>query len=194
MDIILQKQALRKRMRKERLAHAQALPPQVSALIFNRPPAPVLEWVPDDAIIGLYRASAGEAPTAGYARFFHERGNRLALPFISGADEPMRFLAHTDPHDESDLDDGPFGLRQPAADAEKLSPDILFVPVVAFTADGRRLGQGGGFYDQFIAQHPALTTIGMAWDIQLVEDLPTEPHDRNMTAVVTPTRIYGPLA
>jgi 5-formyltetrahydrofolate cyclo-ligase len=71
-------------------------------------------------------------------------------------------------------------------------PDVLFVPLVGFTADGGRLGQGGGHYDRWLEAHPETKAIGLAWDCQLADDLPREPHDRPLLAVVTPTRLYGP--
>ena len=161
--------------------------------MFNRPPAALLELVPAGAAIGLYRADPGEAPAGGYSRFFHERGHRIALPRITTLDQPMHFHLHTDPFEESDLEDGPLGLRQPAADAPEITPDVLFMPLVGFTAGGERLGQGGGFYDRWLAAHPATVAIGMAWDMQEVEDLPVEAHDMPLAAIVTPTRILGPF-
>src|SRR3546814_6880034 len=58
--------------------------------------------------------------------------------------------------------------------------------------DGRRLGQGGGHYDRWLAAHPGARAIGLAWDEQLCEDLPHETHDIRLDAIVTPTRLYGP--
>ena len=103
----------------------------------------------------------------------------------------MTFRAHIDPYDDSDLVPGPFGLMQPSDEAELISPDVLFVPLVGFTEDLARLGQGGGHYDRWLAAHPGTIAIGLAWDVQLCEMLPTEPHDVPLDAVVTPTRIYG---
>ena len=193
-DISEQKAAIRTRLRKARREHAAALPPEVSALVFRRPPAPVLEIVPDGAVIGLYRAGEGEAPASGYARYFAEAGNCIALPRIDGLDAPMTFCVHTDPYGESDLVNGPMKLMQPPADAEEVSPDALFVPLIGFTERGERVGQGGGFYDRWLAAHPDALAIGLAWDVQLVDELPVEPHDRPLAAVITPTRIYGPFA
>lgn len=192
-DISARKDALRRQLRRARREHAAALPREVSALVFNRPPAALLELVPAGAAIGLYRADPGEAPAGGYSRFFHERGHRIALPRITTLDRPMHFHLHTDPFEESDLEDGPLGLRQPAADAPEMTPEVLFMPLVGFTAGGERLGQGGGFYDRWLAAHPATVAIGMAWDMQEVEDLPVEAHDMPLAAIVTPTRILGPF-
>jgi len=65
------------------------------------------------------------------------------------------------------------------------------VPLIAFTADGHRLGQGGGHYDRWLGAHPETPAIGLAWDCQLAEELPVEDHDHPLAAVVTPTRIYA---
>jgi len=149
--------------------------------------------VPEGATIGLYRADTGEAPAAAYIRHFYEAGHKIALPRITTLAQPMVFHEHTDPYGESDLAPGPLGLMQPAPDAAVCTPQVLFMPLVGFTGSGDRIGQGGGFYDRWLAQHPETIAIGMAWDVQKVETLPVEPHDRRLTAVVTPTRIYGPF-
>jgi 5-formyltetrahydrofolate cyclo-ligase len=82
-------------------------------------------------------------------------------------------------------------MRQPSDDAEPLTPDVLFVPLVGFTPALERLGQGGGHYDRWLAEHPPRLTIGLAWDVQACDTLPTEHHDQRLDAVITPTRIYG---
>jgi 5-formyltetrahydrofolate cyclo-ligase len=87
----------------------------------------------------------------------------------------------------------PYGGLQPPATAEELTVDLAIVPLLGFTAEGQRLGQGGGHYDRYLAEHPAVIPIGIGWDCQLVEALPLEPHDRPLRAVVTPTRFYGPF-
>lgn len=187
------KSALRQQLRAARKAHVEALPDAIRGLLFHRPPAPLLARIGDEAVIGLYHASAYEAPAGGYARFFHEAGHTIALPRFSDPAAPMTFARHSDPHAESDLDVGPFGMLQPAADAGPLVPDVLFVPLIGFTPDLARLGQGGGHYDRWLAEHPPQLAIGLAWDAQMRETLPTEPHDKPLDAVVTPTRIYGTL-
>ena len=187
------KKQLRDELRRKRVAHAAGLPPEVSALVFNRPPSPVLALVPEGATIGLYRSDAGEAPSASYIRFFFERGHPIALPRVTTLDKPMEFRLHTDPYEESDLAAGVWGLRQPGLAAPVVVPEVLFMPLVGFTAQGDRLGQGGGYYDRYLAAHPQTVAIGMAWDVQEVPELPTELHDMRLSAIVTPTRILGPF-
>ena len=192
-DVIELKKQLRAELRRKRSEHAEALPPEVSALVFNRPPSPLLDLVPTGATIGLYRSDAGEAPSASYVRFFFERGHPIALPRVTTLDKPMEFRLHTDPYEESDLESGVWGLRQPRVDAPVVVPEVLFMPLVGFTARGDRLGQGGGYYDRFLAAHPQTTAIGMAWDVQEVGELPSELHDMRLSAIVTPTRVLGPF-
>lgn len=192
-EIVELKKQLRNELRRKRKAHAAALPAEVSALVFNRPPAAVLELVPEGATIGLYRSDEGEAPSRGYIRFFFERGHPIALPRVTTLDKPMEFRRHSDPYEESDLESGVWGLRQPGLAAPVVVPEVLFMPLVGFTARGDRLGQGGGYYDRYLGAHPQTTAIGMAWDVQEVSDLPTELHDMRLSAIVTPTRVLGPF-
>ena len=190
-DHVTSKAELRKALRKARREHAAAQPDAVRALVFHHPPAPLLAKISNTAVIGLYHANEAEAPAGGYARFFQEQGHTIALPSFASSNAPMEFREHIDPHADSDLEDGPFGIRQPQSDAAIISPDIVFVPLIGFTASLARLGQGGGHYDRWLAAHPGTIAIGLAWDVQLCEALPMEPHDMLLDAVVTPTRMYG---
>ena len=187
------KSELRKHLRAARKAHVDALPDNMRALMFHRPPAPLLARIPAEAVIGLYHAAPFEAPAAAYARFFRDAGHTIALPHFADRAAPMDFRHHTDPYAQDDLEVGPFGILQPADDADVLMPDVMFVPLVGFTARGERLGQGGGFYDRWLAANPATLAIGMAWDVQEVDSLPLEDHDMPLAAIITPTRILGPF-
>ncbi len=64
--------------------------------------------------------------------------------------------------------------------------DLLLVPAVAFTRAGARLGRGGGFYDRLLAQKgPGTKAWGVCFEMQIVEAIPCEPHDREVDAIVT---------
>jgi len=72
----------------------------------------------------------------------------------------------------------------PAADPATI--DVVVVPGLAFTTSGDRLGQGGGWYDRFLASlRPEAIKIGVAFAPQIVESLPVEPHDIRMDVVIT---------
>jgi 5-formyltetrahydrofolate cyclo-ligase len=74
-------------------------------------------------------------------------------------------------------------------------PDAVIVPGLAFTPAGDRLGQGGGWYDRFLARvAPACATVGVAFAPQIVDHLPTEPHDVRLDWVVTDGDTFGPTA
>lgn len=192
------KDELRKELRAARREYVAALDPATRALILHRPPARLLELVPGlasaPATIGLYHAAAHEAPAAGYARFFHERGDRLALPRFAHCGADMEFALYSDPWDESECEVGPFGLLQPPPGALPVVPGLLFVPLLGFSDDGSRLGQGGGHYDRWLAAHPDVPAIGLAWDVQRTAFIPREAHDHALLAVVTPTRLFGPFS
>ena len=81
--------------------------------------------------------------------------------------------------------DGP-DLRVMPGDVDPTRLDVVVVPGLGFTADGRRLGQGGGHYDRFLPRlHPECLTIGACFAEQLVDDIPTEPHDARVDHVAT---------
>lgn len=187
------KAILRKQLRDIRREHVNGMPEAMRGLVFRHPPGAILEKIGQNAVIGLYHAAPFEAPTASYLGHFHEKGHQIALPRFASRGAEMEFALHADPYGESDLEVGPFGMLQPLPDADAVIPDILFVPLIGFTARGERLGQGGGHYDRWLAEHPGRISIGLAWDVQLRDELPREPHDVMLDAVITPTRMYGPF-
>ena len=184
------KQRLRARMRALRREHVAVLPDSTRALLFRRPPGPLVALTPDDGVIGLYHALATEAPTRSYAQWFMENGRTVALPWFGGKGAAMRFRLWTDPYDDAGLEVGPYGQLQPSDHAPEVTPDLVIVPLLAFSAHGDRLGQGGGHYDRWLSANPAALAVGLAWDCQRVDSLPLESHDQPLRAVVTPTRLY----
>ena len=92
---------------------------------------------------------------------------------------------------EGDLHTGAYGIKEPGGEslADLSVIDLVIVPGVAFDADGNRLGRGKGYYDRLLPQIAA-PRVGVAYDCQIVEHIPADPHDIPMTLVVTPGRIY----
>ena len=186
------KAALRVELRQRRLAHEAQIPAAMRSLLFHRPPAPLLALVPEAAVIGVYYPVPGEASPLAYARWLAERGNPVALPWFAARGAAMQFKLWDNPFEQTGLVPDPYGAMQPEASAQLAQIDVAIVPVLGFTAQGQRLGQGGGHYDRYLAANPHVVPIGLAWDCQLVSDLPAEPHDVPLRAVITPTRFYGP--
>ncbi|MBU6269335.1 MAG: 5-formyltetrahydrofolate cyclo-ligase [Sphingomonadales bacterium] len=189
-----EKHELRGVLRAARKAHVAGLAAATRALVLMRPPAVLVRAIPEGACVGLYHAVGAEAPARGYAKWFVENGRRVALPWFAGREAAMVFREWRDPWGDDGLEPGAFGVPQPDSSAEVVVPDWLIVPLVGFTATGDRLGQGAGHYDRWLAAHPDARAVGLAWDCQLCESLPMEPHDRPLLAVVTPTRLYGDLS
>jgi 5,10-methenyltetrahydrofolate synthetase len=75
----------------------------------------------------------------------------------------------------------------PASDGTPVRPDVVLVPCVGFTAGRHRLGYGGGYFDRWLAQHPDVTGVGVAWSGSQIEAtaLQVQPHDLPLTLVVT---------
>jgi 5-formyltetrahydrofolate cyclo-ligase len=188
-----EKKSLRAELKARRAEHVAAIPDHQRALLFRRPPAPIVALIGEAAVISLYHEMPGEAPTGHYARWFCEQGHRIALPWFASRAAPMQFREWSNPFAESELVPDPFKALQPRDEEALLVPEVVFCPLLGFTAEGGRIGYGGGHYDTWLARHPPRLAIGLAWDCQLVEDLPIEPHDVRLDAVITPTRLYGPL-
>lgn len=70
-------------------------------------------------------------------------------------------------------------------------PDVVLVPCVGFTREGFRLGYGGGFFDRWLAEHPGVTTVGLAWSAAETH-FPVEAHDRALTLILTERELIAP--
>ena len=98
-----------------------------------------------------------------------------------------------------DLVAGKFGIREPRESCPIIPLnrlDFVLVPGVAFDLNGRRLGRGKGYYDRLLAMS-AGSTCGVAFDQQIVSQVPSEPHDVRLSCILTPTRwheVTGPRA
>lgn len=66
-------------------------------------------------------------------------------------------------------------------------PDVVLVPCVGFTDEGFRLGYGGGYFDRWLAAHPQVTAVGLAWSQARLDAAQFQPeaHDIALTVIVT---------
>ena len=115
----------------------------------------------------------------------------VCVPVVEAQGQPLKF-ALWEPG--CALVDGPFGARVPAV-LEFIEPEILIVPLVAFSRMGGRLGYGGGFYDRTLemlrAKRPTLA-VGFAYAGQEDADLPLEPTDQPLDMIVTEQGVITP--
>jgi 5-formyltetrahydrofolate cyclo-ligase len=84
---------------------------------------------------------------------------------------------------------GKFGIPEPTTPAYEGTIDLMIVPAVAFDKKGRRLGRGGGYYDRFIKKIKNHTfTLGVAYDFQMIDEVPSARHDQRVQGVVIPNQ------
>lgn len=152
------------------------------------------------ALLSSVLAGYRGVPTAGYLPIRTEidpvpamieaaAHGPVGVPVIIGAGQPLRF-ARWEP--DMKLISGEFGVQIPAH-AEFFDPEVVIVPLVAFDAQGGRLGYGGGFYDRTLEglrAKRATLAIGFAYAAQLASSLPLEPTDQPLDIIVTEQKIY----
>ncbi|MEJ6389619.1 5-formyltetrahydrofolate cyclo-ligase [Gymnodinialimonas ulvae] len=171
--------------RKAAHADAASAPPRATALLLKAiGPA-------KGRIIAGYMPIRTEISPLPAMETLHAMGARLCVPVIAGAGQPLDFRAWSP---ESAMQSGPFGAQIPAH-GDWLTPDTLIVPLVAFDARLNRLGYGGGFYDRTLHRLRAAAptrAIGFAYAAQEHPDLPQEPTDQRLDALVTENGTLAP--
>lgn len=89
-----------------------------------------------------------------------------------------------------DLEEGSFRIPEPKTNLETADPaklDFIILPGVAFSPDGHRIGYGQGFFDRLLKKTSCLK-IGVAYEFQIVENIPGEDHDVPVDRIVTESR------
>lgn len=114
----------------------------------------------------------------------HQEDRRISLPVVMGANQALSFRQWTP---GCDMNTDQFGVSYPA-EGESLNPQLVFIPLLAFTTRGERLGYGGGYYDRTLASLRAQGDVfacGVAYAGQEVEFLPTDDHDERLDGILT---------
>ena len=150
--------------------------------------------------VAVYAAMGSEVDSAAFAAAASKRGWRVAYPCMlsatdaaacgqrlcmravaAGDADAATFIAHpTRAFAATDIDSSRF----PIVPAEAL--DMIVVPLVAFDRTGTRLGYGGGCYDRYLPMlSPACQIIGIAFDEQRVDHVPTDVHDLPLPHIIS---------
>lgn len=145
--------------------------------------------------VAAYLSFRSEIDTGPLLDGLEARGFEIGLPVVQERARPLVFRRWR-PGDV--LERGVFGVEVPPESAPELIPQVLFVPLLAFTAAGYRLGYGGGFYDRTLAVlrssgSPGCRAFGFALAVQRMEALPLEPTDLALDAVVTEQGVLRPV-
>lgn len=139
-------------------------------------------------VILSYYAFAGEVSLAYLHKEAAKAGKRIALPVcLPGNRMEFRYVT-----EETALIENAYHIPEPLY-GELVVPDasmLLIVPGVSFDGKCNRIGYGGGFYDRFMAEYPALLGVMPAYEFQKTERIPTEDTDKPVAMVVTEKRCY----
>ncbi len=183
----------KEKIREKALKHRNRLSsnPDASEQIAQR----FFESVPDleNKIVALYWPIKSEMDTSPLMEQLLEKKSEICLPHTGKAQEPLVFLKWDG---QSPLVKSGFGTYAPKNHPEdRVIPDIMIVPLVAFDRYGMRLGYGQGHYDRTICalkkEGQRALTIGYAFDQQLcLFPLPKEDHDQRLDIILTPLKIY----
>ena len=140
---------------------------------------------PTGAVVSGFHPFGEEIDVMVLLRRLGEAGHQMALPVVAKRGEPLVFRRW---QAGDAMDEGPFGIREPRADAPELRPEVVLVPLLAFDRRGYRLGYGGGFYDRTLAELRAegdTLAVGVAYAAQEVDDVPRDETDEPLDWVVT---------
>ena len=138
-----------------------------------------------DDIISVYWPINSELDCRPLINALWQIGRRVALPTSS---EQSNLLVFRRFASDTALVPGLFGTLQPPDSAIAVEPNILFLPLLAFDASGRRLGYGGGFYDRSLAKlrkNKLVKAYGLAFSEQERERVPTDALDQPLDGILT---------
>jgi len=144
--------------------------------------------------VALFRTieSKGEVHTAGLDAAARAAGMRVAYPRLDG-DSPLiedQTMSFRWVDDASVLAGKGRGFREPPSDAEVAAViDLIIVPGLAFDPTGYRIGYGAGLYDRALPSFPNARRVGVAFDFQVVMEIPRGAHDVPVSMIVTDKRV-----
>ncbi len=146
----------------------------------------------DARVISCYLGFAEEVETDSFILGCLAAGRTVVAPVFDLGGTDLRFHRISDLG--ASLTVGDRGIRMPRTDMSDEVPlsscDLVVVPGLAFTPEGYRLGYGRGCYDRSLSSGCTARTVGLAFEIQMVDRLPAEPHDVPVELVITEERLY----
>lgn len=183
-DMIKNKKAIRREVLRQR-KQCGPLSDKEIAFMWD---AISLKIAASDSVAG-YWPMASELDCRPILKKLLNLGHCCALPVINELHSPLIFRCW---QEGDSLEEGPHCTFQPDAGAKRVDPDVVLVPMVAFDAQGGRLGYGGGYYDrtlQRLRTEKTVISIGLAFDMQAVPEVPLEPTDQRLDWIVTPSQV-----
>ncbi len=156
------------------------------------------DWPQPETLIAGYYPIQSEINPFPLMQAFADHGCDLCLPCLAPSETGFRMIFRRFSIGDS-LILGPFDIRQPLDASPEVDPDVVLVPLLAFSRAGIRLGYGGGYYDRALERLRAVRpthAVGIAFSGQEVADLPFEVHDQRLDGIFTELGLAGagPLA
>ncbi|HTN42354.1 MAG TPA: 5-formyltetrahydrofolate cyclo-ligase [Nitrospiria bacterium] len=150
-----------------------------------------LEAVRDANWIHFYVSNGSEVETTGMIAHALSLGKRVTVPKMETSSKQLMLSELKDPVRE--LVPNSIGIPEPRPEAvrpvESDRMDLFIVPGIAFDPAGNRLGQGAGYYDRLLAPvSVGVPIIGLAFELQIVERVPTGDHDIRVNWIITEKR------
>jgi len=173
----LDKKILRQEIRNRKKAHSKEELAEQSVLILQKlalHPA----FMAAERVM-LYASLPDEVQTLDFIDEWKGR-KHIILPTVVGDD-----IIPVEMTSEGSMVEGDFHILEPDDKPYEGGFDLIVVPGMAFDREGHRLGRGRGYYDRFLAKYPDVKTIGICFDFQLLDAIPTEPHDRLVEEVIS---------
>jgi len=142
------------------------------------------------ALIGGFWPIQSEIDPRPLMTALEAQGHELALPCTPRKGKPLTFRSW---RTDEKLKIGPHNTREPFPEKTEVFPDLVLVPLLAFTQNGMRLGYGGGFYDRTLERlrdmkeqaGQSVFACGVAYAAQEASILPTEAHDAPLDGMLT---------
>jgi 5-formyltetrahydrofolate cyclo-ligase len=143
----------------------------------------------------IYVDFRSEVETMDLIRQLIAAGKTISVPVTLLEESRLQAVRLTNP--DTQLMPGCYDIPEPTPDqiaratVDPATIDTVLIPGSVFDTGGGRLGYGGGFYDRFLTESAARATrVGFAFELQLVEQVPMEPHDQYMDVLITEQQIY----
>lgn len=148
----------------------------------------------DSRIIMAYMDFKNEVMTGFLTEHCLKLGKTLAFPLIESFQGIKKICAYEPKDHTNGLKPGTFGILEPVGElSRKIDPkeiDMVIVPGVAFDTKGNRIGYGAGYYDVFLKEvKDGCLKVGIAFELQVIENIPKEEHDVSLDAIVTESRV-----
>jgi 5-formyltetrahydrofolate cyclo-ligase len=137
--------------------------------------------------VAAYVSIGAEPDTRGLVFALWKRGSYVLLPLLR-PDGDLDWASYEGP---DSLGPGPRGLLEPTAPPRGVtaitSADLVIVPALAVDRQGHRIGRGGGSYDRALARvGPAILTLALLYEGELLDEVPAGPHDQIVRSVAVP--------